>query len=172
MNGMNVRNILRAGAFATIPCQIGARYVTRDVPATILCFPSCLPYVSIRRGLTSDVRRTFIAAYYPVFDSIRLDAGSMQLSYRWLYDSPFSVHVLRETNGSRWHVYKCCGSRLLSHLVGDGYGDVLIRATSIELADHEPALTYEATLATLDEIRNENLAQIELGERSMRCNDH
>jgi hypothetical protein len=40
---------------------------------------------------------------------------------------------------------------------------LMLELTSCMFA--EPALTYEATLATLDEIREENLAQIELGER-------
>ena len=153
MNPTNIQSTLRAGAFATVPRQIGVRWITRDVPATILCFPSCVPYVSVRRGLTSDARRTYVAVYYPVFDSVRLTDRSVQLSYRWLYDSPFSVHVLRETNGSRWDIFKCCGSKLLSHISGSGYGDALIRATSLGLADREPAFVYEATLATLDETR-------------------
>lgn len=163
----NIQSVLPAGAFASVPRQIGSRFVTRDVPATILCFPSCIPYVSIRRGLTSDALRTYVAVYYPIFASVRFSSGSVQLSFRWLYDSPISVHVLRETNGSRWDIFKCWGSKLIAHVSGSGYGDALIRATSLGLADHEPALTYEATLATLDEIRNENLAQIELGERSI-----
>jgi hypothetical protein len=79
----SVQSILAAGAFATVPPQIGARCITRDVPATLLCFPSCVPYVSVRRGLTSDVRRTHVAAYYPIFDSARFQADSVQLSYGW-----------------------------------------------------------------------------------------
>jgi hypothetical protein len=114
--------------------------------------------------MTSDVRRTYVAAYYPIFDSARFSAGSVQLSYGWLHVSSFSVHVLRETISSRWHVFKCCGRRLLSHVVGDGYGEAMIRATSIGLFDREPAFTYEATPATFDEIREENLAQIALAE--------
>ena len=162
----SIRSMLRAGSFASIPLQISARWITRDVPATFHCFPSCIPYVSVRRGLSSDVRRTFVATYYPIFDSARFHAGSVQLSYHWLYESPFSVHILRETNSSRWHVFKCRGRQLLSHVVGDGYADALIRATSIGLAHREPALAYGATLATFDEIRAENLAQIALAERS------
>jgi hypothetical protein len=130
MNSMNVRSIPHAGSYASIPRQIGARWITSDVPATLLCSRSCIPYVSVRRGLTSDVRRTYVATYYPRFDSVRFAAGSVQLSYRWLHASPFSVHVLRETNSLRWHVFKCCGRRLLSHVVGDGYGSAMIRATS------------------------------------------
>jgi len=114
----SIGSILPAGSFATVPPQISARWITRDVPATLLCFPNCIPYVSVRRGLTSDVRRTFVAAYYPVFDSARFTAGSVQLSYRWLHASPFSVHVLREKEGSCWHVFKCQGRQLLSHVVG------------------------------------------------------
>jgi hypothetical protein len=164
MNSTNVLRNLRRGGFATVPPQIAARCITRNVPATLLCFPSCVPYVSVRRGLTSDIRRTYVAAYYPVFDSARFSAGSVQLSYRWLHASPFSVHVLRETNSSRWHVFKCRGSQLLSHVVGDGYGEAMIRATILGLSDREPAFAYGATLATFDEIREENLAQIALAE--------
>jgi hypothetical protein len=116
--------------------------------------------------MTSDVRRTYVAAYYPIFDSARFSAGSVQLSYGWLHVSSFSVHVLRETISSRWHVFKCCGRRLLSHVVGDGYGDAMIRATILGLFDREPAFAYDATLATFDEIREENLAQIALAEGS------
>jgi hypothetical protein len=159
----SIRSI-RAGAFATVPPQIGARWITRDVPATLLCFPSCVPFVSVRRGLTSDIRRTFVATYYPVFDSARFCASSVQLSYRWLHASAFNVHVLRETNSPRWHVFKCRGSQVLSHVVGDGYVEAMIRATILGLADREPAFTYRATLATFDEIREENLAQIALAE--------
>jgi len=163
---MNVLRNLRPGGFATVPPQIGARCITRDVPATLLCFPSCIPYVSVRRGMTSDVLRTYVAAYYPIIDSARFHAGSVQLSYGWVHASPFSVHVLRETNSSRWHVFKCRGSQLLSHVVGNGYGDAMIRATILGLSDREPAFTYEATLATFDEIREENLARIALAEGS------
>jgi hypothetical protein len=163
---MNVRSILRAGSYASIPPQIAARWITRDGPATLLCFPSYVPYVSVRRGLTSDVRRTYVAAYYPIFDSARFYTGSVHLSYGWLHASPFSVHVLRETNSSRWHVFKCRGSQLLSHVVGDGYGEAMIRATILGLFDREPAFAYGATLATFDEIREENLAQIALAEGS------
>ena len=164
MNITNALTILPVGSFASVPPQIGARWITRDVPATLLCFPSCIPYVSVRRGLTSDVTRTFVARYYPIFDSARFDAASVQLSYRWFYDSPFSVHVLHESKSQRWHVFKIRGRQLLSHVVGDGYGDAMIRATSIGLSDREPACTYGATLATYDEIREENLAQIALAE--------
>jgi hypothetical protein len=167
MKAMNALTILPAGSFATVPRQIGACRINRNIPATLLCFPSCIPYVSVRRGLTSDAKRTFVATYHPVFDSARFDEGSVQLSYRWIHDSPFTVHVLRETTSSRWHVFKCCGSKLLSQIVGDSYGDAMIRATSIGLSDREPAVTFDGiTPTTIDEIREENLTQIALAEGS------
>ncbi len=86
-----------------------------------------------------------------IFDSARFDSASVQLSYRWLHDSPFSVHVLREANSLRWHVFKLRGQQLVSHVVGDGYGDAIIRTTSLGLADREPALTYDANHASIDE---------------------
>lgn len=168
MNSQRITHItdfLRRGSFAKIPRQIGSLWIgQRDLPRAVWSFPMKIPYTSVRRGLTSDVKRTFVAVYYPLLGTVRETKDSVQLSYGWCHGGPFQIHILRELNSSRWHIFKCRKQQLLSYVVGDGYGEAMIRTTSLALCSGEPAFTFKFDATTFEEVRSENMAQIGIAQ--------
>jgi hypothetical protein len=121
-------------------------------------FPAKITYASCRRGLTSKELRKFIAEYRPRFETFIHAGGCRKLTYTWVSGGPFHVDVLHNRQTGEWNIYKFCSGQLVSHVTGQGYGEVMIHTSGAGLESTEPAFTF---LGDPEDCRRENLAQME-----------
>lgn len=132
-------------------------------------FPGKITYAGCRPGLTSPELRNFIAEYRPRFETFINAGACRKLTYTWTGGGPFHVDVLHSRETGEWNIYKFRSGQLVSHVSGQGYGEVMIHASAIGLESAEPAFTF---LGDPEDCRRENLAQIEcVREEEGECSD-
>ena len=127
-------------------------------PPEAVGFPAKISYCGRRSGLTSDMPRNFVAEYRPRFETFIHAGACRKLTYAWAAGGPFHLDVLHNRESGDWNIYKFRAGLLISHIVAQGYGEAMIRATAAGLHHAEPAFTFAGDP---EECRRENRAQLE-----------